>query len=190
MQQSNSRNGSTIQRDSSYFASSSGFPYMTARGFDWACSYDASAMARSALCSTPCSCMNRLTFIAKRWAGDMTPYGTSKALSPDTVGATGPWPKRSYCPCANERNTTTQSAMPAEIAAAAFADSRRAAATPSAPLHQADAQLVDAESRGETRRVRAIVAVGGEAVDAMRIDAGVLAGRQDCGERQLEFGIR
>ena len=70
------------------------------------------------------------------------------------------------------------------------ADRRRAAATAAAPLHVGEAQLGQAEGGGQARRVIAVVAVGGEAVDLAGVDPGVLAGAQDGPERQLELRLR
>ena len=66
----------------------------------------------------------------------------------------------------------------------------RTAAAAAAPLHVGQPQLLGAERGGEPRRVVAIVAVGGEAVDVARIDPGILGRRQDRHQRQLELGFR
>ena len=70
------------------------------------------------------------------------------------------------------------------------ADGGRAAAPAAAPVHVGEAQRRQAERRGEPRRVVAVVGVGGEAVDAARIDAGILAGCEDRLQRQLELRHR
>jgi len=57
-----------------------------------------------------------------------------------------------------------------------IADRRRSAATTAAPLHIGEAELGEAEGGGQARRVIAVIAVGGEAVDLAGVDAGVLAG--------------
>ena len=64
--------------------------------------------------------MKRITRIAKRWAGEMSPYGKVSAASPDTVPPGGAAPKRWNWPWASARKTTTQSAYPAATAAAAL----------------------------------------------------------------------
>ena len=69
------------------------------------------------------------------------------------------------------------------------ADRRRAAAPAPAPLHVGEAQLVDAERRGEPRRVVAIVRVGREAVDVARRYSRVLARAEDRLERERELGL-
>src|SRR5204863_58950 len=66
----------------------------------------------------------------------------------------------------------------------------RATAAASAPLHVREAQLGQAERGGQPRGVVAVVAVGREAVHLARVDARVLAGRQDRAQRQRELGLR
>ena len=66
----------------------------------------------------------------------------------------------------------------------------RAAAAAAAPVHVGEAQRRQAQRRGEPRRIVAVVGVGGEAVDAARIDAGILAGGEDRLQRQLELRDR
>ena len=68
-------------------------------------------------------------------------------------------------------------------------DCRTAAASSAAPLHRRRPQAVNAERRGQPRRLAAVIAVGGEAVDVARVDSGIRAGRQDRLQRQLEFRI-
>jgi hypothetical protein len=43
---------------------------------------------------------------------------------------------------------------------------------------------------GKAGRIVAVVGVGGEAVDVLRLDAGILARRQDRLQRQHEFRVR
>src|SRR5438552_16765400 len=64
--------------------------------------------------------MKRITRMAKRWAGEIKPYGKVSAASPETVGPGGAEPKRWNCPWASARKTTTQSATPPATAAAAL----------------------------------------------------------------------
>ena len=64
--------------------------------------------------------------------------------------------------------------------------SRSAAA---APLHAGETQLRQAEGGGEPGGVVTIVAIGGEAVDLARVDAGVLCSRQNGLQCQHEFPI-
>ena len=66
----------------------------------------------------------------------------------------------------------------------------RSAAPAAAPVHVGEAQRRQAERGGQARRIVAVVGVGGEAVDAARIDAGILAGRQDRLQGELELGDR
>ena len=66
----------------------------------------------------------------------------------------------------------------------------RAAATAAAPVHVGEAQRRQAERGREPGRLVAIVGVGGEAVDAARVDAGVLAGGEDRLQGELELGDR
>ena len=65
-----------------------------------------------------------------------------------------------------------------------------AATAATAPLHVGEAELGQAEGGGEPRRVVAIVAVGGEAVDFVGVHAGVVAGGEDGREGQFEFCVR
>ena len=68
-------------------------------------------------------------------------------------------------------------------------DRTGAAAATAAPLHVGEAQVLDAERRGESRRVAAVVAERSEAVDVLRRDAGVGARGDDGLQRELEFGV-
>src|ERR1700730_9341543 len=136
--------------------------------------------------------MKRITRIAKRWAGEMRPYGNVSAASPDTVPPGGAAPKRWNWPCARARKTTTQSAYPAATAAAALptaAEPPPPPPPPPAPLHVGEAELGQAERGGEPRGIVAIVAVGGEAVHLARVDPGVLAGAQDGPQRQRDLRL-
>ncbi len=65
-----------------------------------------------------------------------------------------------------------------------------ASAPTPAPLHVGEAQLGQAESGSQARRLVAVVRVGGEAVDLPGRDAGILAGAEDRHQGKLEFGIR
>ena len=47
-----------------------------------------------------------------------------------------------------------------------------------------------AERRGEPRRIAAVITIGGKSFDVVRVEARIIASRQDCLQRQLEFGIR
>ena len=71
-----------------------------------------------------------------------------------------------------------------------FLHENRIADSAAAPVHVGEAQRRQAERRGETRRIVAVVGVGGEAVDPARIDAGVVAGRQDRLQGELELRVR
>ena len=64
------------------------------------------------------------------------------------------------------------------------------AAAPAPPLHVGEAQLVDAQRRGERHRLVAIIAERGEAVDAVRVDSRVLARREDSLEAKSSLRPR
>src|SRR5262249_14327356 len=64
-----------------------------------------------------------------------------------------------------------------------------AAAASAAPLHVGERELRQPERGSDPRWVVPVVAVGGEAVDLARVDAGVARRAQDRLERQLELRI-
>src|SRR5215471_18127914 len=129
----------------------------------------------------PWSCMKRMTRMAKRCAGEMTPYGKFSAASPETAEPGGAAPKRWNCPCASERKTTTQSAMPPATAAVALPTA--AEPPPPPPPHC----ILENRNAGG---IVAVVAVRGEAVDLTRLDARVGAGAEDGLECQGELRVR
>ena len=56
--------------------------------------------------------------------------------------------------------------------------------------HIGKAEVLRTEGRGDTRRVVAVVAVGGEAIEVDRIDAGVVAGGEDRLQAQHHLRLR
>src|SRR4029450_1704684 len=58
------------------------------------------------------------------------------------------------------------------------------------PLHVREAERGQAQRRGDTRGVVAVISMGGESVHLPGIEAGVGAGLEDGLQRQLELGVR
>ena len=99
-------------------------------------------------------------------------------------------PKRPYWPCANARNTTTQSASPATMEAAALATAAQQPPPPPPHCIVVGTKPVRAERRGQPRGFVSIVAVGRESVDVARIKSCVLARGENGFQRELELRIR
>jgi hypothetical protein len=57
------------------------------------------------------------------------------------------------------------------------------------PLHVREPELLQAERRGESRRLVAVVRVGGESVDVGNTDSCVLTCRENRTTRERELGV-
>ena len=138
----------------------------------------------------PWSCMKRVTFMAKRCAGDMTPYGNRKDRRRRRRR------RRSAAAVAGELALRQGAERDDAIRHAGghrrrgIADRTADAAAAATPEHVGEAQLLDAERGGETSGLAAVVAIGGEAVDVVRADAGILAGIHDRLQREFELSCR
>ena len=66
----------------------------------------------------------------------------------------------------------------------------RAASTSASPEHVAESDLRNPKRSGQPYRIVAVVGVGSETVNLLRVQPRILARRQNGLERQLELGIR
>jgi hypothetical protein len=108
--------------------------------------------------------MKRITRMAKRCAGEMSPYGNVSACSPETVAPGGA--RRSAGTALGERAEDDHAVGHARRhGRRRVAHRRRAAAAPAAPLHVGEAQLGSPSAAAMRDGIVAVVAVGGEAVD-------------------------
>ena len=128
--------------------------------------------------------------MAKRWAGEISPYGKVSAASP--AGGRGRRRRAEALELPLRERAEHHHAV-----GVAGGDRRRrvadrcgAATTAAAPLHVREAQLGQAQRRGQPGGIVAVVAVRGKAVDLARIETGVLAGGEDRPQRQLHLGLR
>ena len=98
--------------------------------------------------------MKRITRIAKRWAGEIRPYGNVRAASPETVPPGGAGAEALELTLGERAEDDDAVGVARGDRRRRVAHRRRAAAPAAAPLHVGEAQLGQAEGGGQARRDR------------------------------------